>query len=157
MILFASNVVRVQVAIGLATGILLAVLGAIWRWTSSHVATTVAEIRALLVTDENGLGIVDRQVEFEDKVDARLGSIEDLIAQRTPIFDEVRVQVKELVRQSGLIVDRTETLTPNGGGSMHDQLGRLDAANTTDHAARPARPVKKAPAKKAAAPRRRSS
>lgn len=147
MIFGASNAVKIQLEVGVATGLILAMLGWGWRWASRGVSSMVDDtkaIKGLLVTDENGMGVMDR-----------LDSIDDLIAKRTPIFDEVRLQVAELVKQSGLIVDRTETLTPNGGGSMNDQLGRLDAANTAS--GRPSRPVKKAPAKKAAAPRRRSS
>lgn len=143
-ILAASNAVKLQLEVGVATGLILAALGWFWRWASRGVAGMVDDtkaIKGLLVTDENGLGVIER-----------LDNIDALIAARSPIFEDVRRKVDALVEVTGLIVDRTETLIPNGGSSMHDQLGRLDAATATRHPA--ARPAKKAPAKKTAQRRR---
>lgn len=162
MLATVSNAAKLQIEIGVATGLILAAVGWFRRWAASGVTSLVDDtkaIRGLLVTDEDGLGVMDR-----------LDRIDNLIAERTPIFDEVRLQVAELVKQSDLIVDRTETLTPNGGSSMHDRINRIDD-NTPDvkaggppHAARPSTrkaPAKKAAAKKAAAkkaaPRRRTT
>lgn len=151
MIVLASNVVRVQLAIGVATGLIVLVLSAFWRWVSTHVAAMVDDtkaIKGLLVTDENGLGLVDR-----------LEQIESNRAELIPVFDDLRRQVCELVEKADVIVDRTETLTPNGGSSMHDRISRIDD-NTPDvkpggpaHASRPS--SKKAAPRKAA-PRRRT-
>lgn len=142
-----SNATKLGIEVGVATGLILAALGWLGRKASTfggRVVETVTEVKGLLETDENGLGVMDR-----------LASIDKLIAERTPIFDETRRWVLLLMEKADILVDRTETLTPNSGTSMHDQLGRLDAANSTAHPSRPARPVKKAAAKKAA-PRRRS-
>lgn len=123
MSLFASLVSHVgnEVAIGVVTGIVLALL----FWAIRSLTTGVKEIRGLLVTDEQGLGVMDRLGVIEEKVDELM----------TPVIETA---------------ERTKTLEPNGGSSLHDQVSRIEQATTPDR--RP--PVKKAPAKRAPARRR---